>query len=237
MQDDSDPQLDAEYRAFIRSLHKDTIDTIIAAEKWWDDCFRIVSLGGDAAKEADSEDSAEAIEADWRQTVRLRILTLINGHPDPDVRFAADILVKRLWSVVLILTRLRRESDRRREEEDTVAIHLVHDGFERLRRAAYHAPFRITRPSPTYDGVPIGNSEPLPGKMLETIKELQAAGVLEPDSGIFSRAIPKAVRQLSDILFMPSDERAAVFERSAVQDPTVEPAQPGDDVVKFGFSL
>jgi hypothetical protein len=50
-------------------------------------------------------------------------------------------------------------------------MQLIHDGFKSLRRAAYHAPFRIHRPEPTYEAVIIGNSEGLPGDILRRMKE------------------------------------------------------------------
>lgn len=233
----ADPQLDAEYRAFIRAMHKETIDTILAVETWWTpDCFRIVTLGGYSAEGADSKDVADRIEQEWRRTIYPRLLTLVHGHPDPDVRYAADILATRLWSIIVILVHARRPETGDRDE-NMVAIHLVHDGFMRLHRAAYHAPFRINRPQPQYDGLAIGNAEPMPHKLLETIRALQDAGVLENDSGIGIRAIPDAVRRLSDILFMPEAERAALFKGSAVPDPATEPreSQSETEKLKFGF--
>ena len=233
---DTDPVLDAEYRAFIRSLHKDTIDTILAAETWWTPgCFRIVCLGGyDPDDEgSDAKAAAKAIEEQWRSVVHPRLMTLVHGHPDPDVRDAADFLVKRLWSMILLLHRNRGE----KEDEDTVAIHLVHDGFKRVHRAAYHAPFRISRPSPRYDGTSIGNTEPLPGRMLQAIRELQAAGALKEGHPILGNGIPQAVERLSDILFMPEEGRAALFDRLNVEDPTMEEPEPNSDALKFGFSF
>ena len=57
------------------------------------------------------------------------------------------------------------------KEVDNLTIQLVHDGLKKLRRAAYHAPFRIHRPQPEWEGVPIGNSEGLPDEILARIKE------------------------------------------------------------------
>ncbi|MFD6197210.1 hypothetical protein ACFWE3_10950 [Mycobacteriaceae bacterium NPDC060252] len=232
---DSDPQLDAEYRAFIRSMHNDTIATIVAVETWWKpDCFRIATLSGYVEDGQDSKDTADRIAEEWRRVIEPRLLTLIHGHPDPDVRFAADILDKRLWSAILILARPRSKPTYT-EDENLVAVHLIHDGFARLRRAAYHAPWRANRPAPNYNGIPIGNAEPLPGKMLETIRALQEAGVLEKDSGLMKIATSDAVRRLSDILFMPDEQRAALFKENEVQDPIAEQPQP-DKELKFGFT-
>lgn len=204
MTDSAGGQLDAEYRAFVRDMHKDTIETILAVEDWWtQDTFRIAALGGYAAEGNDSEDTVRDIDQRWRGTVHPRLLTLVHGHPDPDVRYAADILDKRLWSIILIIDRPRRDDDDPRRDEKSVAVHLVHDGFMRLHRAAYLAPFRVNRPVPRYDGLSVGNTEPMPHELLATIRSLQEAGVLEKDTGLLNRAIPDAVRRLSDILFCP----------------------------------
>lgn len=233
-----DEQLDAEYRSLVSALHKDTVDTVVAVQQWWQpDCFRIVSLGGYTATGDDDEAAAREIERDWRDRVHPRLLTLVYGHPDPDVRFAADILDKRLWSMIMILSRPRPD-DYARDEENSVAIHLTHDGFTRLRRAIYHAPFRVHRPLPDFDGNSVGNTEPLPGRMLKTIKQLQEAGVLPSESPMPGGDISEAVRRLSDILFMPEDERAKLFAENDVEDPSSDPETDTEEQeVKFGFSF
>lgn len=234
---DTDAVLNAEYRALIRSLHKEAIETIVAIEGWWtSDCFRIVSLGGydpDEGGDPDSKAVADAVEEQWRSVVHPRLLTLVHGHPDPDVRDAADFLDKRLWSMILLLDARRRS---RSEDETTVAVHLVHDGFKRLRRAAYHAPFRVNRPAPRYDGVQIGTTEPLPGKLLGMIQQLQADGTLGEGHRLWGRGIPEAVERLSDIFFMPEEDRIAALERLDVEVPTTEEPQPESDTLKFGFA-
>lgn len=50
-------------------------------------------------------------------------------------------------------------------KEATTAIQLAHNGLTELRRAAYHAPFRVERPEPEYDG--IGVVEPLPSQLTD----------------------------------------------------------------------
>ncbi|MCT7293604.1 hypothetical protein RBB84_20010 [Rhodococcus sp. D-6] len=101
----------------------------------------------------------------------------------------------------------------------------------------YGGPPTILRPIPGYDGVPIGNTEPLPGRMLRTIRELQDAGVLETGNSLLGSGIPQAVERLSDIFFLPEEERAALFEQSNVQDPTAELPRPEDHLFKFGFAV
>lgn len=233
-------ELDAEYRAFVRSLHKDTIETVLESQHWWEsDCFRIAALGGHSDEE---KEMAEAIELDWRARVHPGLMTLAHGHPDPDVRFAADMLDKRLWSIVMIVRRPHREEpDRKSDDENGVAVHLVHDGFTRLRRAAYYAPFRTARPVPDYDGVLVGNNEPLPGRMLGTVRRLQEAGVIAKDDGIISRSIPDAVQKISDIMFMSKDERTSLFEDVDAQDPTTasddEDGRTEEREFRFGFGV
>ncbi|WP_280453287.1 hypothetical protein [Nocardia cyriacigeorgica] len=238
----ADAVLAAEYRAFVQSLHKDTIDTIVATQTWFTgECFRIVSLGGydpDREDGPNSEDVAQALVERWRREIHPRLMTVIHGHPDPDVRHAADILAKRLWSIVLILDRPRTE-EREKSDETSVAIHLVHDGFMRTRRAAYMAPFRVERPEPRYSGYEIGRAEPGPREMLKLIRDLQDAGALEKDNDqeLFGSRIPEAVAQLSDILFMPEEERSALFRHFDVEEPIAAPPEPEDAApFQFGFT-
>lgn len=239
---DTDPALDAEYRAFVRSMHKETIDTIIAAETWWQpDCFRLAAMGGydaDSPDGPDSEAVAQRLEEQWRAEINPRMLTLIYGHPDPDVRDAADFMAKRLFTMIVIIGR-RRTKEREVGDETSVAIQLVHDGFTRLRRAAYHAPFRVHRPTPRFDGYSIGNNEPLPGKMLELIRQLQEAGALpeHDDRHIFGNPIPEAVKRLSDIFFLPDDERSALFQQYNVEDPVTAEPDPSEGPQGFGFAF
>ncbi|MGA6208040.1 hypothetical protein ACPESR_25135 [Nocardia testacea] len=237
----TDAVLSAEYRAFVRSLHKETIETVIAVESWWKlHAFRAAIRGGfDTGREdgPDSEAEADKLENQWRHEIRPPLMSLIYGHPDPDVRDAADFLDKRLLSIIIIITDPRAER-RSREDENSVAIHLVHDGMQRLIRAAYHAPFRVERPEPRFEGHQIGNTEPLPGRMLELIRQLQDAGALEPDEDRFlGSRIPEAVKRLSDIFFMPEDERVALFERFNVETPAASEPDLESLPQGFGFSF
>jgi Type III restriction enzyme, res subunit/Type I restriction enzyme R protein N terminus (HSDR_N) len=90
---------------------------------------------------------------------KLNILAF--GHPDPDVRRAADVLGGRLQGVVFYYDVIHAK--RKEGEHATTAIQLAHSGMKKLRKAAYHAPFRIERPEPEYDG--IGIVEPLASQL------------------------------------------------------------------------
>lgn len=222
--------LDAEFRALIRSLHKDTVETVLAVESWWTpECFQILCME-DSEK---SRTAAESAEERWRTSVQPRLLTLVHGHPDPDVRDAADFLEKRLWSIIILLDATRRA---RSDDETTVAIHLVHDGFTRLHRAAYLAPFRVSRPVPRFEGSRIGATEPLPGEILETIRRLQEQGALDAGKSIWGSGIPEGVKRLSDIFFMPEEERTARLQGLDVEVATTPEAKSDRDTQKFGFA-
>ncbi|WP_280345089.1 hypothetical protein [Nocardia abscessus] len=224
--------LDAEYRAFVRSLHHHTIDTIIEVESWWtQDCLPIVNWGGydpDHQERTGSKADAGRAEEQWRRVVRPRLWRLVHGHPDPDVRQAADFLDTRLLSVVALLGAQDRHD--RSEQGNVVAVHLVHDGFTRLHRAAYHAPFRVDRPEPSYDGVCIGNSEPSPTEFWEIIQQFQAGGTPSQGDLLLGNGLAQAVQKLSDISFLPEQDRRTWFARLLERANSDEPgAEDGSD--------
>jgi hypothetical protein len=170
--------LDAEYREFVRSLHKDTIAVIVAFESWWTGaqvktpgCFTPAVLAG-AGHELRARDqrAAAVAEEEWRRTIHPKLSMLINGHPDPDVREAADVLDKRSFEPIVMFDRPPAEN-KSQSEENKLAIRLIHDALTKLRLAAYHAPFRVHRPEPDWNGVPTGNEEGLPHDILKRIKE------------------------------------------------------------------
>jgi hypothetical protein len=184
---ETDPELaamlDAEYREFVRSLHKDTIGVIVAVESWWDPaCLRAALLAG-AGEVLSREDRecAHRAESDWRCQIHPQLLTLINGHPDPDVRQAADVLDKRTFALILIFHRPAPPNERQKEE-NKLAIGLIHDGLKQLRRAAYHAPFRVHRPEPDWDGVPTGNKEGMAHDILARMKDAAKTTRDDPES-------------------------------------------------------
>ncbi len=164
--------LDAEYRAFIKGLHPATVDTLVAVEVFWmQRLFPTVTaisgrVGEDHEPEAlePLERTAEELDTEFRNVIEPKLLTLVHGHPDPDVREAADYLDKRLWGGLFYLDPKR--AARQDGEESLTAVHLVHDGLSTLRRTVYHAPFRIEQPQPRYMGEMVGNSEPLPSRIV-----------------------------------------------------------------------
>lgn len=174
--------LDAEYRKLVRSLHRETIDIIVEFQEWWqgvrieDDgtvvrgafSVAVFAMSRESTEDLSEEDrrAAKIAEARWRDTIHPRLSILINGHPDPDVREAADVLDKRSFEPIMMLKGTPRDHD-----VNSLAIKLIHEGLTALRRAAYYAPFRIHRPEPDWDGVPTGNAEGLPEDILKQMQE------------------------------------------------------------------
>jgi hypothetical protein len=165
-----DDVLAAEYRAFVRQLHEQTIGIVAEVDRYWmRDLFR--EVGNFTAAVFDREyDEAERKEV-WDRCMEIqdvlqneiqpKLNILAFGHPDPDVRRAADVLGGRLQGVVFYYDVIHAK--RKEGEHATTAIQLAHSGMKELRKAAYHAPFRIERPEPEYDG--IGIVEPLASQL------------------------------------------------------------------------
>lgn len=176
------PTLDAEYRELVRSLHRETIDIVVEFQEWWqgvrieDDgtvvrgafAVAVFAMSRESTEDLSQEDqhAAKVAERRWRDTIHPRLSILINGHPDPDVREAADVLAKRSFEPMIMM-----HGNPKGDEVNGLAIQLIHDGLTRLRRAAYYAPYRVHRPEPDWDGVPTGNAEGMPGDILKRIQE------------------------------------------------------------------
>jgi hypothetical protein len=153
--------LDAEYRAFVKALHPSTVQAVVQIEVWWSQklfpSVVAISAGGSTDPMQYPE---EELDREFRHVIGPVVLGLVNGHPDPDVREAADFLHSRLFGALFYMDPQRAERQDGRESK--IAVHRVHNGLSALRKAVYHAPFRVDRPAdPTWDGVPVGNSEPL----------------------------------------------------------------------------
>ena len=170
-----DPVLDSEYRQLVRSLHKDTIATVSLVDDWWNHQVFMAAIQG--MNNGAEKETVDRLDRQWRDEIRPALLMLINGHPDPNVRESADFFNTRLIGAMLLVHRRPDdeahpdETPAERREVDGLTIQLMHDGLARLRRAAYHAPFRVHRPEPDWEGIPIGNSEGLPDDILKRIKE------------------------------------------------------------------
>lgn len=156
--------LDAEYRAFVKALHPSTVQAVVQIEVWWHQkLFPSVMAIISGSFDDPLQRPEEELDTEFRHEIGPVVIGLVNGHPDPAVREAADYLQSRIFGALFYMNPKRAE--RQDGQEALIAVRRVHDGLSALRKAVYHAPFRINRPAdPTWDGVPVGNSEPLPSR-------------------------------------------------------------------------
>lgn len=90
---ETDPELaavlDAEYREFVRSLHRETMDIIIQFQEWWDGVrveddgtvirgafsVAVFLMSRESAEDLNEEDqrAAKIAEARWRDTIHPRL--------------------------------------------------------------------------------------------------------------------------------------------------------------------
>lgn len=168
--------LDAEYRRLVQSLHTETIAAVALIDDWWSYQARMQTIFG--MNGGAKPDTVKKLDKQWRGKIRKALRQLIIGHPDPNVRDAADYFDARLVGAMVLVHRKPddpempvKEGDPDKEQVDTFTMQLVDQGLIELRRAAYHAPFRVHRPDPDWDGIPIGNSEGMPKDILKLIEE------------------------------------------------------------------
>ncbi|MFD3431201.1 MULTISPECIES: hypothetical protein [Actinomycetes] len=160
--------LDAEYRAFVKSLHPATVATLIVAERFWSSTIQpFIPIEGE---EPPTYEHARGIHLELVKEVEPELLTVILGHPDPDVRDAADIVARRLSAALLYLYPDHFESGG--GTHATIATTQLTEGLREFRRAVYHAPFRDTRPEPRFTGDLIGPNDPLPpGRLARALRK------------------------------------------------------------------
>ncbi|MEH3129166.1 MAG: hypothetical protein PGN27_04295 [Mycolicibacterium neoaurum] len=167
-----DDVLDSEYRAFVRQLHERTIGVVAEIDRYWmRELFREVTLF--ASSVFDREFTDEQQKESWNRAMELQdklqkeiepnLNWLAYGHPDPDVRRAANVVQQRMANVIMYRDAMHAKRDEGRHA--TTAVQLVHSGMKDLRRVAYHAPFRVRRPEPEYDG--IGVVEAVPSRLTD----------------------------------------------------------------------
>lgn len=91
--------LEAEYRAFVKALHPASIDALIAVEDFWSQ--RIWPSIDRSAREGSADKTGlQKVSEAYKRTAGSRLLTLVLGHPDPDVRAAADELQAVLSTII-----------------------------------------------------------------------------------------------------------------------------------------
>jgi hypothetical protein len=156
---ENDDVLDAEYRAFVRQLHEQTIGIVAEVDRYWmRELFREVTnfVAGvfdreyDQAEQKEVWDRCMELQDVLQNEIQPQLNILAFGHPDPDVRRAANVFSGRLQGVVFyhdVIHARRKDGN-----EVTTAVHLAHKGLKELRRAAYHARSGLSGPRRTMTG-------------------------------------------------------------------------------------
>lgn len=150
--------LAAEYRAFIKTLHPAAIQALVAVEGFWANRVYPFIPREDEDPLTNPEVTERILQ--FEREVKPQLMTLVCGHPDPDVRDASETLLRRMNAAIYYLDpdNLKLVADSKLEK---VIADMV-DSLQDLRRTLYHAPFRIERPEPRFNGDLIEDSAMLP---------------------------------------------------------------------------
>ncbi|UYF92430.1 hypothetical protein OCS65_18290 [Rhodococcus aetherivorans] len=149
-------QLDAEYRTFVKQLHGDAVQTITDFTIFWDHFEAYVINGSDMGR---TEESAQAEVDKYRSKHHPRLLRLAFGHPDPEVRYQAELLAQRMTPASISAIRAEESKS---DSYRNAALNNGRESVGALRKAIYHAPFRDARPEPAYDGKRLAPVDPIP---------------------------------------------------------------------------
>lgn len=141
----------AERRAFVRDLHAETVDLVV------DLALFVRSLAARVVTSPNSPAEAKAardqVEQRWEGDLMRRVRRAEFGHPDPDVREAAEQLFDDMWPFIVAAGHCvdDRFAGKREPGEGARAWDTVRDSLAELRRAVYAAPHRDV-PAIRYDG-------------------------------------------------------------------------------------
>jgi hypothetical protein len=133
-----------ERRQFVRELHGDTVDLLVDVDLF------VRSLRSSAvAGTTNSENVArvrEVIQVGWEGDLLRRVRRARFGHPDPDVRDAAERVDDEMWPFIVMASSPERERGAfphtKTPEERLQAVRNLESAMVELRRAVYGAPHR-----------------------------------------------------------------------------------------------
>ncbi|HEX9695759.1 MAG TPA: hypothetical protein VGB64_05535 [Actinomycetota bacterium] len=142
-----------ERRAFVRELHAETVDLAVDLD------LLIRSLRASAiAGTKNSDETARVqriIETKWEEDLLRRVRRARFGHPDPEVRSAAERIDDDMWPFIVMAESPERGTGRlpptKTEEERATAVRSVEHALVELRRSVYAAPHRDV-PKIDYNG-------------------------------------------------------------------------------------
>ena len=133
-----------ERRAFVRELHSDTVDLVVDLDLFVRSLRSAVITG--TTSEEHREQTKEIIESRWEGDLLRRVRRARFGHPDPDVRRAAEHLDDVMWPFVVTASSPDQEPDSfpptKTEEERRTVKEDIEQALVELRRSVYAAPHR-----------------------------------------------------------------------------------------------
>ena len=144
-----------ELRQFVRELHLDTVDTVADLDLFMREIGSATLVG--PVHKGGSEAIKVVVEDKWENNLLRRLRRLRFGHPDPEVREAAELMEDEMWPFVSLAT-TDRERDvtgrgrRPSNDERSRAYQAARDAMVKFRVAVYNAPRRDVPRSHTFTG-------------------------------------------------------------------------------------
>lgn len=142
-----------ERRAWVRSLHSETVD-VVADMDLFIRSIRAAAVAGPGAFLSREEIKAK-VDEKWEGDLLKRIRRLKFGHPDPDVRDAAEEVEDAAWPYISVASAPRDDpADLLNVDglERQTALQTIEQAMIEFKRAVYAAPTRKLPKSKGYTG-------------------------------------------------------------------------------------
>lgn len=144
-----------ELRGFIRELHPETVAWVADLDLFVRELRGVALIGPwDEDEQARVRDTvAQKWDGDLLRRTRLTRF----GHPDPDVRQAAEVMEDEMWPIIVNAKKLDREAielgmGAPTDEQRARVLDAGEAALAELRRAVYAAPRRDVPRDSGYDG-------------------------------------------------------------------------------------
>lgn len=133
-----------ERRQFVRELHRETVDLVVDLDLWARS-LRASAVAG-ATDADDVAQAEEIIQSGWERDLLRRVRRARFGHPDPDVRDAAEAVDDEIWPFIIMARSPEKESGSfpptKTPEARQRVVKSLDGAMVELRRATYAAPHR-----------------------------------------------------------------------------------------------
>lgn len=143
-----------EGRSFVRSLHAETVDVVADIDLF----VRSIRAAAVAGSDTEAERAAVKAKVDekWEGDLLRRVWRLRFGHPDPDVRVAAEQVEDAAWPYIAAAGHAYEEPAnslfRFRVSEREKAVETMNRAMVEFRRSVHAAPTRDLPKGETYTG-------------------------------------------------------------------------------------